>query len=67
VGFDAAFRLMDVLGHAPGLGIAFDEEKLATLAVASPSRTAGPSPLGRRRGAGLYDVPLGEPDDAGQE
>jgi len=56
-----------VLGDAPGLGIVFDEEKLASLAVQSPSRSAGPSPWGRRRGAGLYEVPPGEPEDVGQE
>jgi L-alanine-DL-glutamate epimerase-like enolase superfamily enzyme len=56
-----------VLGDAPGLGITFDEEKLATLAVQKEARDAGPSPWGRRRGAGLYEVAPGEPDAGGQE
>jgi L-alanine-DL-glutamate epimerase-like enolase superfamily enzyme len=56
-----------VLGDTPGLGIVFDEEKLDALAVARPSPDAGPSPWGRRRGAGLYEVLPGEPEDVGQE
>jgi L-alanine-DL-glutamate epimerase-like enolase superfamily enzyme len=52
-----------VLGDTPGLGIVFDEEKLDALAVARPSPDAGPSPWGRRRGAGLYEVLPGEPED----
>jgi hypothetical protein len=46
-----------LLGDAPGLGIEFDEEKLERFAVERPSPGAGPSPWGRRRGAGLYQVP----------
>jgi L-alanine-DL-glutamate epimerase-like enolase superfamily enzyme len=46
-----------VLGDSPGLGIQFDEAKLERFAVDAPSPGAGPSPWGRRRGAGLYQVP----------
>ncbi|MGC8780931.1 MAG: mandelate racemase/muconate lactonizing enzyme family protein [Anaerolineae bacterium] len=56
-----------VLGDAPGLGIAFDEEKLAALAVERPSAVAGPSPWGRRRGAGLYEVGPEEPEEPARE
>lgn len=43
-----------VLGDKPGLGIEYDEEALAPLLVETPS----PAPRsGRRRGAGLYQVP----------
>ena len=68
-GRDAVFthetRIEDgwlVLGQSPGLGICFDEEKLSAHAVDRPSAGAGPSPWGRRRGAGLYEVAHGEPD-----
>ncbi len=56
-----------VLGDAPGLGIAFDEAKLASLAVERPSRDAGASPWGRRRGAGLVEVGPDEPEDTDRE
>ena len=46
-----------VLGDQPGHGLAFDMEKLAELAVETPSSPAGASPWGRRAGAGLYVVP----------
>jgi L-alanine-DL-glutamate epimerase-like enolase superfamily enzyme len=46
-----------VIGERPGLGIIIDEEKLARHAVGSVSPDAGASPWGRRRGAGLHDVP----------
>jgi len=51
-----------VLGDSPGLGIIFDEAKLEEFTVDKPSPEAGPSPWGRRRGAGLYEVPPREPD-----
>ena len=54
-----------VLGDAPGLGISFDEEKLKEASVDVVSRGAGPSPWGRRRGAGLYEVPSDASDDIG--
>jgi L-alanine-DL-glutamate epimerase-like enolase superfamily enzyme len=56
-----------VLGDAPGLGITFDDAKLAAAIVDRPSPEAGPSPWGRRRGAGLYEVPVGEPEETGEE
>ncbi|MBI3943864.1 MAG: mandelate racemase/muconate lactonizing enzyme family protein [Chloroflexi bacterium] len=56
-----------VLSDAPGLGFTFDEEKLRRFAVEKPSPAAGPSPWGRRRGAGLYEVPPGEPEDLEKE
>jgi L-alanine-DL-glutamate epimerase-like enolase superfamily enzyme len=49
-----------VLGDSPGFGLTFDEDKLAAATVDTPSRDAGASPWGRRQGAGLYEVPLGE-------
>jgi L-alanine-DL-glutamate epimerase-like enolase superfamily enzyme len=52
-----------VLGDAPGLGIVFDEAKLAELAVAKPSREGGASPWGRRPGAGMYEVGPDESTD----
>jgi L-alanine-DL-glutamate epimerase-like enolase superfamily enzyme len=47
-----------VLGDSPGLGISFDADALAGAAVDSVSSGAGPSPWGRRVGAGLYEVPV---------
>lgn len=72
VGRDAVLRVDNhiedgwiVLGDAPGLGISFDEDRLQAHAIESPSRDAGPSPWGRRRGAGLYEVPPGSPEEMG--
>ncbi len=48
-----------VLSDDPGLGITFDQEKLAAWAIESPSARAT-MPFARRRGAGLYPVPVGE-------
>lgn len=45
-----------VLGDSPGLGIEYDMEKLATLAVEQPSPGAWAGTWGRRRGAGLLEV-----------
>jgi L-alanine-DL-glutamate epimerase-like enolase superfamily enzyme len=56
-----------VLGDEPGLGIAFDEDKLAAAEVERPSPASGTSPWGRRRGAGLYLVGRGEPDRMPEE
>ena len=50
-----------LLGDSPGLGIIFDEEKLEKLSVRIPSSGSRPSPWGRRRGAGLYEVAPSEP------
>ncbi len=51
-----------LLGDSPGLGIIFDEEKLKKLSVRIPSPEGRPSPWGRRRGAGLYEVAPSEPN-----
>ena len=48
-----------VLSDDPGLGISFDEAKLAAWAIDKPSSRAI-MPFPRRRGAGLYVVPPGE-------
>jgi L-alanine-DL-glutamate epimerase-like enolase superfamily enzyme len=55
-----------VLGETPGLGMVFDEEKLASLEVETltPGITLGS--WGRRRGAGLFIVPPEEQDDLHQ-
>lgn len=51
-----------VLSDDPGLGITFDEAKLDAWHVERP--TAGAKmPFPRRRGAGLFEVPLREPDE----
>lgn len=52
-----------ILGDTPGLGMVFDEARLAELAVDSISRGTGAGGWGRRRGAGLVEVPVGEPED----
>ena len=43
-----------ILGNSSGLGITFDPDKLQQHAVTAPSPGSGPSPWGRRWGAGLY-------------
>lgn len=74
VGRDAAMSVDNkiedgwiILGDSPGLGLAFDETKLEKLVVDRPSPEAGPSPWGRRRGAGLYEVPPDEPEQMLEE
>lgn len=49
-----------VLGDSPGFGLSFDGDKLAAASVEAPSKDAGASPWGRREGAGLYEVAVGE-------
>ena len=44
-------------GNKPGTGIEINREALARAAVQTITSMAGPSPFGRRRGAGLYEVP----------
>lgn len=44
-------------GERPGLGIEIDRDALARQAVDRVPPGAGPSPFGRRKGAGLYEVP----------
>jgi L-alanine-DL-glutamate epimerase-like enolase superfamily enzyme len=56
-----------VLGDSPGLGMSFDAAKLARAAVEVPSRDAGPSPWGRRPGAGLLEVPPTVEEMPGEE
>ncbi len=56
-----------VLGDTPGHGMVFDEARLAALEVTAPSPRGGAIGWGRRRGAGLYEVPPGEPQEIGEE
>jgi len=45
------------VGNKPGLGIEVNYEELAKHKVENVSQKAGPSPYGRRPGAGLYEIP----------
>ena len=45
------------VGNKPGLGIEVNYEELAKHKVEKVSQKAGPSPYGRRPGAGLYEIP----------
>ena len=56
-----------VLGDTPGHGMVFDEARLAQLEVSAPTPRGGAIAWGRRRGAGLYEVPPGEAQEVGQE
>ncbi|HUX85969.1 MAG TPA: mandelate racemase/muconate lactonizing enzyme family protein [Chloroflexota bacterium] len=51
-----------VLGDQPGLGIAFDEVKLEEGSGDVPTSGSRASLWGRRRGAGLFEVPPTEPE-----
>ncbi len=51
-----------VLSDDPGLGIAFDEAFVAAHAIDTPSSNVK-MPFPRRRGAGLFEVGLREPDE----
>ena len=51
-----------VLGDAPGLGLAVDEEALERLSKDTP-QTDEAITAGRRRGAALVEVKVGEPED----
>ena len=51
-----------VLGDAPGLGLTIDEEGLERLSKDTP-QTAEAITAGRRRGAALVEVKVGEPED----
>jgi L-alanine-DL-glutamate epimerase-like enolase superfamily enzyme len=55
-----------VLSDDPGLGLTFDEAKLAAWAIDKPSARVT-MPFARRRGAGLYEVPMGEPEHLPEE
>lgn len=46
-----------ILGDKPGTGVEIDQEALAKQNVETVSFGAGPSPFGRRPGAGLWDFP----------
>ena len=50
-----------VLGDTPGNGLTIDESSLAKLAT-NPTDNSSASALGRRRGAGLMEVPTNEED-----
>lgn len=66
VGMTVDTRIEDgwiVLGDSPGIGITFDEAKLDELAVVESDATRTGLPAGRRRGAALYEVGPGEPDE----
>ena len=52
-----------VVGETPGVGIMFDEDKLKALEVERLSPGIKLAGWGRRRGAGLYEVPPSEPDE----
>ena len=57
--FTSDVRIEDgwaIPGNKPGLGIEIDREALARQTVESIPAGAGPSPFGRRPGAGLYEV-----------
>src|SRR5437763_17058048 len=49
-----------VLSDDPGIGITFDEAKLAAWAIEKPSAPVT-IPFARRRWAGLYEVPIAVP------
>lgn len=51
-----------VLSDDPGLGLTFDQAKLAAWATEQPSAKVR-MPFSRRRGAGLFEVPPHEPDE----
>ncbi len=48
------------LGDKQGLGITINYEELSKAKVKQISSRSGPSPYGRRQGAGLYEVPASE-------
>ncbi len=52
-----------VLGETPGLGMVFDEERLARLEVERLTAGVTVGSWGRRRGAGLFEVGPDEPEE----
>ncbi len=56
-----------VLGDEPGTGVTFDDERLGEFGADSVSRDSTPSGWGRRRGAGLVEVPPNEPQNLDEE
>lgn len=53
-----------VLGDKPGIGIEVDYDALAESKVDAIAPGSGPSPFGRRPGAGLYEVPPSDNEKA---
>jgi L-alanine-DL-glutamate epimerase-like enolase superfamily enzyme len=56
-------RIVDgwaVCGDKPGTGVSYDPEALKKQTVEKISAAAGPSPFGRRPGAGLWDNPASD-------
>jgi len=53
-----------VCGDQPGTGVSFNPDALAQQKVESVTASAGPSPFGRRPGAGLWDNPPSEEEAA---
>jgi L-alanine-DL-glutamate epimerase-like enolase superfamily enzyme len=51
-----------VLGDQPGLGLSFDEARLAEAGANVPTAGTRAGSWGRRRGAGLFEVPPNEPE-----
>lgn len=51
-----------ILGDKPGLGIAFNEERIAQSSGGVPTAGSRAAPWGRRRGAGLFPVGPREPE-----
>ncbi len=47
-----------ISGNKPGIGIEIDHDALERLQVESLSAVSGPSPFGRRPGAGLWEYPV---------
>ena len=65
--FSSDIKIVDgwaILGDRPGHGLVIDRAALARQAVEKVPSGAGPSPFGRRPGAGLYEV---LPSDAERE
>ena len=53
-----------ILGDKPGLGIEINRDALEEAKVSEILPGSGPSPFGRRTGAGLYEVPTTEEEKA---
>ena len=56
-----------VLGDAPGLGIAFDEDRLARHAIARPSSESLGARYGRARDSGVSEPGISIPSDAARD
>ena len=69
-GRDAAFKIDNhiedgwiILGDSPGLGLSFDEQLIEQYSTDRPTSSGSTNPFGRRLGAGLFEVPSGDPED----